>query len=132
VSASASATASGSGSVVFVVSPSRAATLPIKAPEIAEKVTVLPSVAVPDGRVIAVDPLAILHATDTVPEILVARGAVLHMSDTPLPIVDASGTVAAPARSTYQTASVAIRALAEIAFVKRHSTSVAYVDDASW
>jgi len=123
----------GSGQVVFIASPMNAATFPIKAPEVASKVTMLASPAVADTRVIAVDPLSILHSTDPAPDIMVSKDAILHMSDTPLEIVSDTGpTTADPVRSIFQTDGIAIRIMADIAFEKRRSGAVAYMDSVDW
>ncbi|MGF7163140.1 hypothetical protein FHS85_004798 [Rhodoligotrophos appendicifer] len=125
--------ANGSGQVVFIVSPTNAAILPIKVPDIASGITVLPSSAVSDTRVIAVDPISILHFTDPEPEIDISKHATVHMSNVPLEIVSDTGpTIADPVRSTFQTDALAIRLLADIAFSKRRSGAVAYMDDVDW
>ena len=122
----------GSGQVVFIMATERAAVLPILAPNM--KVTVLPSPALPANRVIAVDPLALLHATDTSPDISVGRDATLHMSDSPTQISAAGSpnAVAAPVVSMYQTASIALRVILSMAWAKRRADAVAYVDDVDW
>ncbi|MFM9859269.1 phage major capsid protein [Pseudoxanthobacter sp. M-2] len=123
----------GSGAVVYIMSPKNAARLPIRVPEIAGRITVLPSHAVANTRIIAVDPVSVLHSTDPAPDIVVSRDAVLHMSDVPLEIVSDTGpTTADPVRSIYQTDGIAIRIIAEIAFAKRRSDAVAFINDASW
>lgn len=125
--------AGGSGQVVFITSPANAAIFPIRAPEMASKITMLPSLAVADTRVIAVDPLSLVHGTDPDPDLSVSREAIVHMSDVPLEIVSDTGpTTADPVRSMYQTDCIAIRIMADIAFAKRRSGAVAYMDGVDW
>lgn len=113
--------AGGSGQVAFVTGPGRAAAISVRTDINA---LVLASIAVADDTVIAVDPLAILHAYGPEPDISAAGEASLHMSDTPLPIV--STTPADPVTSLYQSGRVALRMLLDVGFVKRRSTAVAY------
>lgn len=125
--------ANGSGQVLFVMSPQNAAVFPINYPDLAARVTVLASPAVSNTRVIAADPLSILHAVDPAPDIDVSNDAVLHMSDTPLEIVSDTGpTTADPVRSMFQTGAIAIRIMADIAFAKRRAGAVAYIEDITW
>lgn len=129
----AAVSANGSGQVVFIMSPTNFARLPIRVPEIAARITALPSQAVANTRIIAADPASILHSTDPAPEIMVSRHTTIHMSDTPLEIVSDTGpTTADPVRSMFQTDGIAIRIIAEIAFAKRRADAVAYIDNASW
>ena len=125
----------GSGQVVFIVSSAAALTFPISFPEVADKVTVLGSPAVAADRVIAVDPLSLLHAADQVPDIVAGRDATLHMDDSNPAHIGAAGTpntVAAPVQSMFQTEQVALRLIFDIAFAKRRANAVAYMDGADW
>lgn len=117
----------GSGQVVFVTGPGRAATVPIRAPDL--RVTVLPSLAVPEDRLIAIDPMSLVHGVGDV-EVDAGEEMLLHMSDEPLPIVD--GATADPVRSMYQTAGIALRMLVDLAFAKRRAGAVAYRDGVAW
>lgn len=123
--------AGGSGQVIFVTGPGRAATVPIRAPNLTT--TVLGSLAVPEDRVIAIDPLSIVHGFGSVPEITVGLEPVIHMSDVPLEIVSGTGpTTADPVRSMWQTDSVALRMLLDVAFGARRAGAVAFIDGADW
>ncbi len=123
------AASGGSGQVVFVTGPGRAASMAVRMPEL--KTLVLPSLAVPDTRVIAVDPASLVHGAGTEPDMTASRSALLHMSDDPLPVVG-SGVTADPVRSLYQTDSIALRCLIDVAFGKRRSGAVAYLDEVTW
>ena len=118
----------GSGEVIFVTSPDRAARFPILNPE--SKATVLASAYVPADRVIAVDPRGLVHGYGPAPEIIISTEGTVHMSDAPLPI-SASG-VADPVLSLYQTDSIGLRCILEIAFAKRRSNAVSFMDGCGW
>lgn len=117
----------GSGTVIFVASPDRAARVQFRAPDL--QITMLGSTAVPADRVIAVDPSSLIFSFDGSPDVTASSESVVHMDDEPAEIVSSTGpTVAAPVRSLWQTDCVAIRLLADVAFARRRSGAVAYVD----
>lgn len=118
--------AGGSGQVAFIAGPGLAAAIMVRSPDL--KVPVLGSVAVPEDRVIAVDPLSLAHGFGDDPEISASESAVLHMTD------DASGSVMAgdPVRSLFQTAGIALRLIVDVAFAARRAGAVAYVDGVDW
>lgn len=122
----AAVSAGGSGQVVFIGGPGFAAAANIDA---TIKATILPSLAVPETRLIAVDPLSLIWGTGADPDIDVSTEAVLHMSDDPLPI-SASG-VSDPTRSLWQTDCVATRMILPISFAKRRAAAVAVIDGIS-
>jgi hypothetical protein len=122
--------ANGSGRVTFIMSPSYAAAFPIRLPTI--RATVLPSLAVPDGRIIAVDAPSLVHGFSGLPDISASQEDVLHMSDDPAEIVAANGTIADPTRSLFQTASIALRLILPIGFAARRSGAVAFCDGVQW
>lgn len=122
--------AAGSGSVVFVVSPKRAARIRIKWPELNREVTFIPSLAVADTTVIALDPLSWAHGFSDDFDLVASESAVMHMSDDPDPISQSG--VADPVRSMFQTACIAMRLLADVAFAPRRPNAVAYVQNVTW
>lgn len=122
--------AAGSGDVSFIASPKRVARLRIKAPDIAREVTMLPSLAVADTTIIAVDPLSLVHGAGDTIDLEASREAVVHMNDDPNPIVDS--TTADPVRSLWQTDAVALRLLVDVAFAPRRSGAVAWLESATW
>jgi hypothetical protein len=115
--------ANGSGKVAFITSPGRAAALSLRADISA---TILPSIAVADDRIVAVDPMGLVHGFGVEPDIQASSEATVHMSDTPLPIRD--GTTADPVTSLYQQDRVALRMILDCGFVKRRTNSVAFMD----
>jgi hypothetical protein len=123
----------GSGQVVFVVSPATALRVAVRFPDVADKFTFLPSLAVADGTVVAIDPLSLVHGFGDDVDLDVSIEALFHLEDsTPLEIVSAAGTVADPTRSLYQTAVIALRLIADVGFAKRRSGAVAYLTGATW
>jgi hypothetical protein len=130
----AAVTVGGSGQVVFVTGPGRAATTAMRSMEVTVG-TILPSLAVPETRVIALDPASIVHGFDGSPEILASEEPVMHMESVPLQIAtgaQGSGVLATPTQSMFQTAMIAFRMLAGVAFAKRRADCVAYIDNAVW
>jgi len=124
--------AGGSGQFVFIMGPGRASAISILAPDL--KATILASIAVAEDRVIAVDPLSLLHLVDTSPDLAASQEAALHYADDPAAIGTAGSppTVAAPTRSLFQTDCIAFRMLAELAFGSRRAGAVAFVDGVGW
>ncbi|AKI00547.1 phage capsid family protein [Hoeflea sp. IMCC20628] len=123
---------SGSGSVVFVVSPKRAARIRIKAPDINRENIFLPSLAVADGDMIAIDPLSWAHGVGDDFEVDVSEYATLHESDEPAEIVSDDPTTADPVRSYYQTSALAFRLIGDVAFAPRRANAVAWVSGLTW
>lgn len=123
----------GSGSVLYIMAPQRLARLRIRAPELVNNLDIAASAAVPATRIIAVEPGAIISAVDPMPDLEFSNQASLHMSDAPLEIVSSTGpTTADPVRSLWQTASMALRIIHEMAWAKRRTGAVAYLDGATW
>lgn len=123
----------GSGEVTYITTPELLATMRVADPQVFAAVDIAASAVIPAGRVIAADPLAIIHAADTAPDIFAAEDALVHMSDVPLEIVSGTGpTTADPVREIWQTACIAVRTLADIAFSKRRSNAVAFIESATW
>lgn len=122
--------AGGSGQLTFVVSPSRANRVRIKFPDLNRELTFLPSLAVPDSRIIALDPASLAHGAGDDFDIDASESATIHMSDDPAPIVD--GATADPVRSMFQTDSIALRLIADVAFAPRRPNAVAYLEGATW
>jgi hypothetical protein len=126
--------ANGSGQVVFVMSPGRAAAAAVRMPAEATA-TVLPSLAVPADRVIAIDPLALVHGFGSEVELMASEEPLLHMSDTPLNIASGaqgSGVLATPAQSMFQTAMIATRLIVDVSFAARRSGAIAFMNGCTW
>lgn len=129
------ATASGgSGSLTFIANAKQIGRLRVKAPRLAASLDLATSAAVPDGRLIAADARSLVVSLDPAPIIDASSHSAIHMNDAPQEIVEAGSpdVTAAPIRSLWQTATVATRVLHDIAFAKRRSNAVAYIEGATW
>lgn len=112
------------GDIVFVAGAQTAARLQImlgyKMP-----FPILSTTGLASGAVAAIAPRALAFAVEPTPEITTSSTAVIHMSDTPLPISD--GGVADPVRGVWQTAALAIRFSALMSWAKRVPGAVAFI-----
>lgn len=122
--------AGGSGQLVFVTSPRRANRIWIKYPELASTMTFLPSLAVADANIIAVDPASWVHGFGETIDIDVSNEVILHMEDEApaSDIGDATGDV----RSLWQTDALAYRFIADISFAARRPNAAAWLTGATW
>jgi hypothetical protein len=124
------AAAGGSGAAALIASPDAAAQIMVRLPDL--RIPVWPSRALADWTVIAIDPSAFVSAVGPELDIDVSKGATLHMSDTALPIVSNSPTTADPVRSIFQTATMALRLSADLAFTMRAPGLVQYMTGVGW
>jgi capsid protein len=133
------ASAVGSDNVVFIASSAYALRLrtykTVLEPE-EDNFQIFASIAVPDGRLIAVAPQAFVSGFGAVPRVLVSEHALVQLEDTsPAATFGTAGTpnvVSAPLRSSYQTDSVVVRAILDAAWALRSTGAVAYVDSVTW
>lgn len=116
-----------SGSIVFVTGMATAERVAIRFPLF--KGQVLGSQAVADSTLIGIDAGSLVHAFGDF-DLDVSTNATVHLNDDPLPISD--GGVADPVRSLYQTDSLGVRIIGELAFGARKSNAVAYVTGVTW
>lgn len=123
----AAVSAGGSGMVAYVAGPGTAAALNADA---ALAPQVLPSLAVPETMLIAIDPRSVAWAVGANElEIEVSNQAVLHMEDTtPAAIADSGSAAGGSVRSLWQTDCVAIRLDLPVAFAKRRAAAAAFID----
>ena len=122
--------AAGSGELVFIVSPRRANRIKIRYTDLSRELEFLPSLAIADDAIVAVDPLSWAHGFSDDFEIDASIETLLHMDSEPLPTVDSSA--AAPARSYFQTDALALRLLANVAFAPRRPNAVAHATGLTW
>ena len=97
--------------------------------------TILQSTSVTAGMVFLVDASDFFSATGDDPRFDVSDQAVLHMEDTtPLAIGTAGSpnTVAAPARSLWQTDTIGIRMLLDINWAMRRTGSIVWTQAVTW
>jgi hypothetical protein len=124
--------AGGSNDVVIIGSSARALSFKVKFPQQAAQLQILGSAAVPADRLIAIDPLSLVHGFGNEPSFDSSEETLLHMSDTPLELVDAAAVKADPVMSAFQVGAIALRCELEVAFGKRRTNAVAYVDAVTW
>lgn len=125
-------TTAGGHDVVFVAAPQQAAAAAIRKPELAARIW--PSPALAAGTVVALDPAAFVSGFDPLPVIDSSADTVVHMEDdTPAQIGSAGDppVAAAPARSMFQTDTVAVRLIFEMAFALGAPT-IASVERVRW
>jgi hypothetical protein len=118
-------TVGGGGPFIFIGSPGRIAAMVMRFVLQPGNVGVLSSNAV-GNDLICVAPMAVVAALDPEPAIETATAGELHMNDTPLPIVN-GGAPAAPARSLFQTESVALKMRWPISWAVRDARAVAWM-----
>jgi HK97 family phage major capsid protein/HK97 family phage prohead protease len=94
--------------------------------------TVLTSTSATANRLIAIDAEDFATASGAAPQFEVSDQTTLHMSDTPLELVSAGGTVADPVRSMFQTHSLAIKMVLPLTWKMRRTGMVQWIDGTSW
>ena len=118
------------GPITFVTSPARTVVISLLAHR-ELPFTVLGSPAVAADDLIAVATQCVVSATDAVPEISSSRSATVHMDDDPAPIAT-GGAVAAPARSLWQSATVAIKIRFNAGWALRDPRGLAWLTTTAW
>lgn len=96
---------------------------------------VLVSTAVPAGQVIMLRAADFVTAAGDVPEFEMSNEATLHLEDTAPAQIGTTGTpnaVAAPVRSLFQTATIAIRMLMDVSWSMRRPGMVQTITGVSW
>ncbi|MTH58998.1 hypothetical protein [Paracoccus litorisediminis] len=128
----AAVTEAGGQDVVFITTPALAAKVWIRKPDLAARVWGSP--ALDAGMVIALDPTAFVAGFDPYPAIEVSTSATLHLEDTTPAQIGTAGTpnvVAAPVRSMFQTDTVGVRMVFEMAFAMG-APAIAFMEDVAW
>ena len=88
---------------------------------------------VPVGVVAFIPSDTLIFANDFAPRIDVSESATLHMEDTAaLPLVDGTGTVAQPVRSTFQTDTVAVRMVLGLDWIVARPNGVQIITSCAW
>jgi len=101
--------------------------------------TVITSTTVPAGMLIMVDAAEFASVTGDAPEFDVSDVATIHEEDTtPLPIVGGTaqppviGSIAAPVRSLWQTASIGVRMMVDMNWTMRRANMVSWMTGVTW
>lgn len=122
----------GNGDVTLVAASDQAVALRLR--QRRETYQVLASSALTAGTVIAIAPNGLASAIDPVPRFEVASEAALVMDDAagPISTVGTPNVVAAPARSLFQTDTLALRIILQVSWGLRSSSAIAYVTGVTW
>jgi hypothetical protein len=115
----------GNGPFILIAAPGRAAGMNMRFVRESENVVMLSSTAV-GADLVCVAPTALVCALDPVADIETATAGELHMNDAPLPIVN-GGAPAAPARSLFQTESVALKMRWPMTWALRDARAIAWL-----
>jgi hypothetical protein len=132
--AAAVAPVAGNGPIIFVASPAQAVSIRMRrGADLGYEV--LASSALAAGRVMAVAPNALAVALDPVPTFDITKEAVLVYDDAaPAQVgtVGSPNTVGAPARSLFQTDSLALKLRFNAAWGLRTTGAVAWTQSVTW
>jgi HK97 family phage prohead protease len=101
--------------------------------------TVITSTTVPAGMLIMLDAAEFASVTGDAPEFDVSDVATIHEEDTtPLPLVGGTvqppviGSIAAPVRSLWQTASIGVRMMVDMNWTMRRANMVSWMTGVTW
>jgi hypothetical protein len=120
----------GNGPFLLIGPPGRISAMIMRFVLQAGNVGVLASSAV-GNDLLCVAPRALVCALNPEPEIETANAGELHMNDTPLPIVDSGGIVASPAKSLFQTETIALKMRWPVTWALRDPRAIAWTTP-SW
>jgi hypothetical protein len=93
---------------------------------------IISSPSLANGTVIAIDARGFASGFGAVPQLDVSRETVLHMESEEPDQIGEGGSVAAPARSMFQTDCVALKSVLRAAYAMRAPGLVQYVTGVSW
>jgi HK97 family phage major capsid protein/HK97 family phage prohead protease len=135
-------TANASNGLALIMHPAQARKLAMMpgpdgtfgwASEFLSEFTIIRSTHATANRLIAVRLTDFCTATGDAPQFEMSNTATIHMEDTtPLEIVDASETEAGPVRSFFQTDTMGIRMIMDVAWKMKRSGMVRWIDGTTW
>jgi hypothetical protein len=117
--------------LVYVMGSAQAASARLLCPG-ALALSIIVSAALPAKRVVALDAAAFSAASENGTFDLTSLGTLHEEDATPLPIIDAAGVEATPVRSLWQTASIGIRLIEDIAWALRAPGRIAFAEPVTW
>jgi Phage capsid family len=126
-------TVAGNGPIIIVAAPTQAARLRLWRTDF--PYPVLASSGLAAGTVIAIAANALVSALDPTPRIDISSEATLHMVDISPAQIGTAGTpnvIAAPVRSLWDTDTIGIKLIMEIAWGLRDSAGLAWLANVSW
>jgi Phage capsid family len=124
----------GNYPIIIIAAPPQALALRLWAGRDFPQFDVLASSGLANGTVMAIASNAVASAIDPAPTISVSTEATLHMDTTPLALasVGTPNTVAAPMRSLYQTDSLGLRLVLNVAWALRNAGGLAWLSGTTW
>lgn len=128
------ASAGGSGALAYIMAPQQAASAQLRLGR-DRAVEIWPSLGVPAGTVIAIEPPAFVSAFGSEIEIDASMSAAMHMESTDPRQIGQSGspaTVAAPVLSAFQSDLVLLRVILDAAWTMRAPGRVAFINSVTW
>ena len=122
----------GNGEVVLVAATDQAVALRLR--QSREVYPVLASSALTAGTVIAIAPNGLASAVDPVPRFEIANEGTLVMDDAagPLSVAGTPNVIAAPARSLFQSDTLALRVILQVGWGLRSPLAIAFLQGGSW
>ena len=124
--------------IALIVNPAQAASIALALPFENAAITTIVTASQTAGQVLALD-LDAFVAASGLPEFLVSESASFHEEDaTPLPLVGGTaqppviGSVAAPVRNMFQTATIAVRLIWPCTWTVRRTGAVAWMANVTW
>jgi hypothetical protein len=123
--------AGGGANIVFVPSPAQAVSLKAYVgPKF--DFPILASAALANGTVLAIDAGSFVSGISPIPEFGVSNAAVVHEVDVSPQQIGESGTASFPARSGFQTRTLALRMITRISWLMRAVGHVQRVTAVTW
>jgi hypothetical protein len=120
----------GNSDIVVIAAPAQAVSIAVRTFG-SFQFPVLRSSALAAGTVIAIAVRALASASGAAPEIDTTTAASLHMSDTPLAIVD-GGAPAAPVKAIFQDDALGLRLRWPLSWTVRDARAVAWMANVGW
>jgi hypothetical protein len=127
------ATAGGGANLVFICAPPQAATLKLRAGAKFDY-PILPTTALANGSIMAVEASSFVTAFNPIPEFEVSDATALHMeADAPLPLVTGTGpTIATPIRSMWNTDCSAVKMILQCSWAIRATGHAQIINSVNW
>jgi hypothetical protein len=94
--------------------------------------SILASVALAAGTVVAVESSSFVSGLDGIPEFSTSKGATLHFEDTSPTDIVVGGTAAAPVKNLFQTDLIGLKMILRASWGMRNAKHVAIVENVTW
>jgi hypothetical protein len=125
--------AGGGNQIVFVAAPPQAASLRVWASQaFSDAYPILASAALPNGTVLAIEASSLIAGISPIPEFSISSAYVMHEEDTTMRQIGQDATATSPARSGFQTRTLALRMITRISWLMRAVGHVQRVTSVTW